>query len=278
VQIRVAVLTVAGLAGAVYVGAVLLIAPAVAGRAGAVAFAALAAYALAGRARGAWPLALAVAAIGLGLLLEEDVTEFGWFAYQPLSQPRPVSDEWSVALAPHDRLAIALLVAAVLLVVAVARSPRRGRRAIALGSLLILPAAGYAAVRIARVAGTGSAVVDLLLGAWTLVLATVALAVVAALGRGWPVTAGAVLVALVTLYLFGDALGRMPVARPAGDAFLEPGLRYGGALPAGPSTDLTGALAAAALFGGVFLAAFGLTRGSAPAVVPPEDPGDGVEA
>jgi hypothetical protein len=278
----VAVLTLAGLAGAVYVGAVLLVAPSAASRAGAIAFAALAAYVLAGRTRGAWPLALAVVAVGLGLLLEEDVTEFGWFSYQPLSQPRPVSDDWSLALAPHDRLAIALLVAAVLLVVATAMAPRAGRRVIALGSLLILPAAGVAAVRIVRVAGhqpggTGPTVIDLLLGAWTLVLATVALAVAAALGRGWPVTAGAVLVALVTLYLIDDALGRMPTAS-TGDAFLEPGLRYGGALPVGPVTDVTGAVAAAALFGGVLLAAFGLTRGSAPAVVPPEDAGDGVEA
>jgi hypothetical protein len=107
VQIRVAVLTVAGLAGAVYVGGVLLVEHSLAGRAALVAFAALAAYTLAGRTRGAVPLALGVLAVGVGVIAEKDVTEFGWFAYAPLSQSRPVPLDWSAALASHRRLVVA---------------------------------------------------------------------------------------------------------------------------------------------------------------------------
>jgi hypothetical protein len=338
VQIRVAVLTLAGLAGAVYVGGVLLFAHSLATRAALVAFAALAAYAaarpepaeaalgrasgdaaaarpepaeaalgrasgdaaaarpepaeavlgrassdaaLSGRSRGAVPLALGVLAVGVGVIAEKDVTEFGWFAYAPLSQSPPVRLGWSAALAPHHRLAIGLAVAAVLLVLAALVTPRDSAKRAALLSLVLVPAAAYVVVRAVAVAGrqpagTGPALADLALGGWALLLATVALAVAAALGRGWLFTAGAVLVALVALRFLDVALGLMPVP---GTAFLEPGMVSGTGPLSGFGRDWAGALAAAALFAGGLLAVLGLTRrSSAPAVVLPEDPGDGVEA
>jgi hypothetical protein len=281
------VLAVSVLAGAVYVGGMLLISYSTASRAAAVAFAALAAYVLATRARPAVPLALAVLAVGVGLLVEPDVTDIGWFAYAPLSQARPVSESWSVALSPNRRLAIALLVAAVLLVVAVVRAPRRGSRKYAMMSVIVLTGIGYVGVRMVQVAGPqpgslGSVLLDMVLGAWALVLAALALGVVATLGRGWPVTVGAVLVALVPLRLIDGALTLMPqpIDLSTGVAVLEPGLVASRAPLIGLGIDWVGALTAAALFGGVLLAALGLTRASAsaPPVVAAEDPGDGVEA
>jgi hypothetical protein len=298
VQIRVATLTLAGLAGAGYVGAAFRVAPALAGRAALVAFAALAAGALAARVRSAIPLALGVLAIGVGVIVERDLSAYGWFAYAPLTQPRPVSLNWSLARAPHARLAVALLAAAVLLTVAAVGSPRTGRRRPALLALVLLPAAGYVAVRAVAVAGrqpagTGPALADMALGAWALLLATVTLAVAAALGRGWRFTAGTVLVALVALGFIDAALGMMPVPETirSGAAILAPGMISGTGPRIGRSRDWAEAAAAAALFAGGLLAVLGLApAGSAPdsaadsapdlppAVVPPEDPGDGVEA
>lgn len=284
-QIRVAVLTLAGLAAAAYVGGVLFSAHTLAARAALVAFAALAAYALAARVRSAVPLALGVLAVGVGVIVEKDRSDFGWFTYAPLSQPRPVGLDWKAALAPHARLAVGLLVAAALLAVAAVRSPRGGPKRVALLGLILLPAAGYVAVRAVVVAGrqpggTGPALASIALGAWALLLATVALAVAAALGRGWLFTAGAVLIALVAVRFIDAALGMMPVPETisTGTAFLEPGMIAGIGPPIGLGRDWTEALAAAALFAGGLLAVLGLTRRSAPAVVPPEDPGDGVEA
>src|SRR6185437_12249461 len=99
------------------------------------------------------------------------------------------------------------------------------------------------------------------------------LGVVATLGRGWPVTVGAVLVALVPLRLIDGALTLMPepIDLSTGVAFLEPGLIASSAPLVGLGIDWAGALTAAALFGGVLLAALGLTRASAPPVVAAED-------
>jgi hypothetical protein len=280
VRIRAALLALSIVAGAVYVAGVLLVTEPVAGQAAAVAFAGLSAYVLLSRRVAAariWlPVVLGVLAIGIGVLVEIDwrgrTAEFGWFSYEPLSQAPSVGQDWADALEPHHRLAIGLLAGALALGVGVflSEQPAQPARAgwLAVPLVVVLVAAGFvgtAAWHVASQQSTkGSPLLSMVAGAWVPLLTVAVLTAVAVVAmrrveRGGLVAAGAVLVAVVTLNLIGDALAWMPMPDPPEDPFLDhPAQVILAPQLVDSGSDPVGAISAAALFGGVLLATLGL--------------------
>jgi hypothetical protein len=231
-------IVVAALAGLVYAFAECTQHPRLAGLAGAFALAALAAYAYVSRRP--WPVTAAAGALTVAILLPvvwyERPDEYRWTSYGPPLLPDEMSDEQQavvreateVALVRFRWMSLAILVAAVLLAVAVARLKRErsGRIMIATAAVAVL-LLGVEAYTIWDISDGG--IGQPLWWAWPALLASVVFLGSAIWSADAVGAVGGTLLGTWALAFADDVARHVPAYEGyanGGEAFLAPGLQY----------------------------------------------------